>query len=88
MRKVLITVLMMMALITVSAAGEEQATLGEDTLVIKGYKIRKVGEGVSLTITNAVTEMLGESGEHEAGTAADLETDCRPAGDFICTAGD
>ena len=67
MRKVLITVLMMMALVTISAAGEERGAFGEDTLVIKGYKIRKVGEGVSLTITNAVTEMLGESGEHDTG---------------------
>ena len=67
MRKVLISVLMMMALITASAVGEERGAYGEDTLVIKGYKIGKMGEGVSLTITNAVTEMLGEPGEHDTG---------------------
>ena len=67
MRKVLISVLMMMALIAASAAGEERGAFGEDTLVIKGYKIGKTGEGVSLTITNAVTEMIGESGEHDTG---------------------
>lgn len=67
MRKMLIAVLMMMALFTVSAAGEEGTAFGEDTLVIKGYKIGKMGEGVSLTITNAVTEMIGESGEHDTG---------------------
>lgn len=67
MRKVLISVLMMIALVTISAVGKEGAAFGEDTLVIKGYKIGKMGEGVSLTITNAVTEMLGESGEHDTG---------------------
>lgn len=80
MRKVLIAVFMMMALISVSAAGEERAAFGEDTFVIKGYKMAKTPQPIAIYITNAVTERLDSESSETAETGP---LDIAAAGDTI-----
>lgn len=74
MRKLIVLILMIMVILPMSAVdGDAEKRMGQDELRIRGYKIAKHGEGVTLTITNAVTERLtdsdesGSTGTHETG---------------------
>lgn len=74
MRKLIVLIMMIMVILPMSAVdGDAAKRMGQDELRIRGYKIAEHGEGVTLTITNAVTERLtdsgdsGSSGTHETG---------------------